>query len=331
MNSKNLKQSRQAQKLKAPPKNFQILSLDGGGIKGIFSAAVLACLEDDLNIRIVDHFDLIAGTSTGGIIAIALALGIRPKDILDFYVSKGPLIFPKSFLTPSSMHLFRRKYSAAPLEHALKSIFGEKKFGECTKRLVITSYNLGEDDVYLFRTPHHEKLRRDYRLPAWQVARATSAAPTYFPSAKNIDNIRLIDGGIWANNPSLVGITEAVNALSVPLASLSLLSIGTTEPIIKRPSRLDNGGVIAWARGSTVVELIMRSQSISIDNQARMLLSEGRYFRINPQVTDKEFSLDDIKKAQSLISKASHFTRKFTPVFTKTFQKHKASIYQPIY
>ena len=158
---------------------FQILSLDGGGIKGLFSAAVLTAIEEDLDVRIVDHFDLIAGTSTGGIIAIALGLGLRPREIVEFYVREGPAIFPKLLGWKSLQHWIYRKFSPAPLEMALKLCFKDKRFGDSNKRLVIPSYNVGADDVYVFRTAHHERLRRDYKVAAWKVAMATSAAPTF--------------------------------------------------------------------------------------------------------------------------------------------------------
>lgn len=129
-------------------KRFQILSLDGGGIKGLFSAALLAAVEDDLKVRVIDHFDLIAGTSTGGIIAIALGLGLSPREIVQFYMQHGPAIFPgSSSWHRCLLHWFRSKYDASPFEAALKDCFQERRFGESTKRLVIPAYNLGEDDV----------------------------------------------------------------------------------------------------------------------------------------------------------------------------------------
>src|SRR5262245_9079006 len=94
-----------------PFSRFQILSLDGGGIKGLVSAAVLAAIEDDLDVNIVDHFDLIAGTSTGGIIAMALGLGLRPREIVEFYVREGPAVFPKLFGWRSLQHWLYRKFS----------------------------------------------------------------------------------------------------------------------------------------------------------------------------------------------------------------------------
>lgn len=111
--------------------SFQILSLDGGGIRGLFSAAILACLEKDLEVRVTDHFDLITGTSTGGIIALGLGAGLRPADILEFYRQEGPAIF--SYARRSGLReigwkarqlLFRSKFHAQKLEEALKRVFG---------------------------------------------------------------------------------------------------------------------------------------------------------------------------------------------------------------
>ncbi|RKX57992.1 MAG: hypothetical protein DRP28_05685, partial [Thermodesulfobacteriota bacterium] len=193
---------------------FQILSLDGGGIKGLFSAAVLAFLEEDHGLRIADHFDLIVGTSTGGIIALALGMGMRPREIVRFYIQKGPEIFVANRLF-GIKRFFRSKYDNDGLESALKDCFGEKRLADSVKRLVIPSYNIGEDDVYLFKTPHHERLKRDYKVPVWKVALATSAASTYFPSCLKLDHIRLVDGGVWANNPSGT-LGSILTTLSLP-------------------------------------------------------------------------------------------------------------------
>ena len=218
---------------------FQILSLDGGGIRGVFSAAILAAAEEDLSVRLVDHFDLIAGTSTGGIIAIALGLGFRPADVLAFYTEHGPDIFRNRLRLRSALRWLWRKYDPSALETALRTKFSDHAFGESTKRLVIPSYNVGDDDVYVFRTAHAERLRRDYRVPAWKVALATSAAPTYFPACTQVDGLRLIDGGVWANNPSMVAIIEAIGTLGVPANNIGLLSVGTYDAVVRRPRLLD--------------------------------------------------------------------------------------------
>lgn len=308
---------------------FQILSLDGGGIKGLFSAAVLAAIEEDAGIDITDHFDLIAGTSTGGIIALGLGLGMRPREIVEFYINEGPKIFHKWYGVKWFQQWLYCKFSSKPLEEALKACFQNKTLGDSKKPLVIPSYNLGENDIYLFRTPHNARLRRDYKVPAWKVALGTSAAPTFFPCSRSVDNMRLIDGGVWANNPSMVAIVEAVGTMKVSLDSISLLSIGTSDEVVAHPKRLDKGGLFAWAKSS--VDIIMRGQNIGVNNQTKFLLGKERYERFNPMVVAGEFSLDGVHKADDLLGKAAHWSRSYTPIFEEKFKKHIAPVFIPLY
>lgn len=309
-------------------KRFQILSLDGGGIKGLFSAAVLSAIEDDLNVNVVDHFDLITGTSTGGIIALGLSIGMRPREIVEFYLSKGPEIFPTGFRA-NCRHWFKRKYSQDPLKAALETCFNDKRLADCTKRVVIPSYNLGEDDVYIFRTPHAERLKRDWKVPLWKVALSTSAAPTFFPCSRHVDSLRLIDGGVWANNPTMVGVVEAYGTLNVPLEAIHVFSIGTSDAVNHRQKKLDVGGLLSWAK--TAPDVIMRGQSIGVHNQASFLLGRDRVERWNPQVASDEFSLDDVKKADDLVAKAAHVSRILMPNFQEKFVAHAAAEYEPLY
>ena len=310
---------------------FRILSLDGGGIKGLFSAAVIASIEEDYNIRFVDHFDLIAGTSTGGIIALALGFGLTGKEIVEFYVTKGPKIFAGWSFINSCRHWFRRKYSSVQLERALKQCFGEKLFGQSLTRLVIPCYNIGEDAVYLFRTPHHDRLRRDFRAFAWQVASATSAAPTYLSSHRSVNEIRLVDGGVWANNPIMVALVEAYGTLEVPLSQISILSIGTTDEVACRPKRLDTGGRLAWARDGGAIDVILRGQSLGAMNQARFLVGEENVRRLNPAVPSHEYSLDGVYKADALIAKAHHYSRSFAPSIRRQFLSRPVISYTPAF
>lgn len=310
---------------------FQILALDGGGIRGLFSAAILSLIEQDLQTKVVDHFDLIVGTSTGGVIAIGLGLGLEPKALVDFYLQHCSEIFKNRLRVRSALQWMRRKYPSVRMRSALKQVLGDRLFGESTKRLAIPAYNLGDDDVYLFRTPHHERLRRDYRVPAWKVAIATSAAPTFFPACGEIDHLRLIDGGIWANNPGMVGLVEAVGTLDQDLGNISILSIGSYDSVNSRPSRLDRGGKISWARGAAVVDVLMRAQSIAINNQLKFLIRPGRFLRIDPRVPAADISLDLPCKADDLISRAAHHSRIFMPQIEQVFSAHKAAPYAPLY
>lgn len=304
---------------------FQILSLDGGGLRGMFSAAVLTRIEDDLDVRIVDHFDLIAGTSTGGIIALGLGMGLSAREILDFYTTHGQRIFRTRTKLRGARHFLRAKYPAAPLRSALTDVFGERTFGESTKRLLITSYNVGAEDVYLFRTPHLPTLTRDWRESAVDVAMATAAAPTYLPGV-SLDGARLVDGAIWANNPTMVAIAEAVGPLGVALESIRVFSLGTTTDIPHRNRRLDRGGLLPWARD--IVEILLRAQSEAATKQARHLLGADSVLRLNPTVPTGTLSLDSVD-AEAMIGRAGHESRIASPAFTTSFADHVAPAYLP--
>ncbi|MEU6655671.1 CBASS cGAMP-activated phospholipase [Streptomyces sp. NPDC046900] len=306
---------------------FQILALDGGGFRGMFSAAVLARLEEDLDIRIADHFDLISGTSTGGIIALGLGLGLTPRQILEFYTEHGPRIFRDRSRLRGVRHLLRAKYGAEPLRAALTEVFGERTFGESTKRLVITSYNVAADDVYLFRTPHLPGLKRDWREKAVNVALATSAAPTYLPGMA-LDGARLVDGGVWANNPAMVALTEAVGPLSVPLDAIRVFSLGTTTDVRHRHRRLDRGGLLPWARDA--VEVLMRAQSESAAKQVRHFVGKDNVLRLNPTVPTGALALDDVDTT-TLSGWAGHVSRDVSPAVHRTFCDHLAPAFVPLH
>lgn len=308
-----------------PSQRFQILSLDGGGLRGVFTAAILAAIEEDCGVSVIDSFDLIAGTSTGGILALGLGLGLSPKDMVQFYVDCGPKIF-----SYPSIRAFGPKYAAENLAAVLKEKFGERAFGASAKRLVIPSFNIGENEVYVFRTAHLERLRRDYKVPAWHVGMATAAAPTYFPAHRLPDRTRLIDGGVWANNPSMVALTEAVGQphLAIPMDHVRLLSLGTVSAFRGRREELDDGGMWQWK--TAAVSVIMDASSIGVANQAKALLGD-RFCRINAQGVDKDVRLDDTRSIDGLIAAAQHVSRSHMPVIADRFMKHNAAPFTPYY
>jgi uncharacterized protein len=205
-------------------KPFKILSIDGGGVKGLFSAAVLSEIEKKLDHPISDYFDMICGTSTGGIIALALAQKTPAEQIVEFYKTDGPKIFPfknpESILKMVKQGFIKGNYSNQPLKTALDSIFGTAEMKDSQNLLCIPSFNLTTGKPCIFKFPHKEGgFYRDKHLKMVDVALATSAAPTYLPIHK-IGNEQFIDGGIWANNPALCGLTEALTYF-----------IGTEKPI----------------------------------------------------------------------------------------------------
>lgn len=309
--------------LKAP---FQVLSFDGGGIKGLFSVAILAALERDLNVRVADHFDLIAGTSTGGIIALALGAGKSPAEIVQFYMNEGPNIFRRGPLN-NIRSFFASKYDPQALEYALKNSFGDALLGSSRKRLLVPSYDLDSDNIHIFKTRHHEKLSRDHRHPFWKIALATSAAPTYFPAFRGIDHVRLIDGGVWANNPAVLAIIEANRALNVPFERMRLFSLGTTDPVTRRERNLDRGGKWHWREQA--ISIVLRAQSVGAHAQTVHILGDENVCRVEPRVADGLFDLDKLN-LEDLMSRAASESRSISPVFGRMFKEHIAPNFNPI-
>jgi hypothetical protein len=222
-----------------------------------------------------------------------------------------------------------RKFSSVALTFALKKCFGDKRFGDSKKRLVIPAYNLGEDDVYIFRTAHNDRLRRDYKVPAWKVALSTSSAPTYFTSAREVDNLRLIDGGVWANNPTMVAIVEAYGPLGIPLPCLRVLSVGTSEEVSHRKGALDGGGLWQWRKAA--IDVVLRGQSLAAVNQARFLIGNENFLRINPLVPAGALTLDGTTRADDLVGKAAHHSRREMPAIQQMVADYTAPEFIPLF
>ena len=308
---------------------FQILSLDGGGLKGIFIASFLAEIEKHAKTDIVDHFDLIAGTSTGAIIALGLGLGFKSKNILDFYLDEAANIFPaQNGLSRFLMKIkrkFIRGYSSSNLEKALDKYFGRYLLGDSKKRLIIPSFDSGRADVNIYKTSHHEKLKIDYKKTILEVAMATTAAPSYFTTYINEGYIRLIDGGIWANNPAMVALAEALGYLEQEQQSIAMLSIGTTSAPISSNRIHDWCGELLWAMKS--VEFLFRGQEIASTYQALQILGENRFLRVNPIVPQKKYFLDKFSK--DLVGLGQSEARKQLHNVENMFLSHKAKEFIP--
>jgi patatin-like phospholipase/acyl hydrolase len=207
----------------AESKRFRILSLDGGGIKGAFSAAVLAQLEQQTGRDTADHFDLIAGTSTGGIIALGLGLGLKAQEILKFYVQEGPRIFPnitaQQKFRLNLRHLWEPKYSSDNLRKALTRVFGNKLIKDSKCRLLIPAYDAVAGRTFLFKTRHHSRFVFDEDATAVDIAVATAAAPTFFGQAHVAAHggTAYVDGSVWTNCPASAAVIEAVHFLGANL------------------------------------------------------------------------------------------------------------------
>ncbi len=276
----------------------RILTIDGGGIKGVFPAAFLATLEDYLGRPVADYFDLIAGTSTGGIIALGLGLGLSAGDMLDLYKIYGARIFPpRRYL--GVMRFIRAKYSYLPLRAALITAFGARRLGESRKRLLIPSLNLAAERVHIYKTSHHPKLVHDYKMPVVEVALATVAAPTYFPIHLSPDGLPYIDGSLWARNPMALALVEAIGILDWPRDEIEVLSLGCTSAHLnvswqKRISL----GASYW--GARIADVFMKAQSSSAIATAHALIGARHVVRISPDTSDLHFTLDGVEHIPAL-------------------------------
>jgi uncharacterized protein len=289
-------------------KPFRILALDGGGIKGTFTAAVLAAWEQDTGLRVSEHFDLITGTSTGGILTIGLGLGLPADEILQFYREQGPRIFPVTRFTRRLTHqlkqLFVPKFSQTSLREALATAFRapdgrERLFGESRCRLLIPAYDTIRGRLFLFKTAHHERFRYDLGIPAADVALATAAAPTYFQAARirQHADAGYVDGGVWANCPALAAVVEAVHFLKIPLDRIEVLSIGTTyAPDSVRD--LTGAGFVGW--GTRIVRLLMNAQGEAAWKQAMLLVGRERFLRVDCETRPGDYALDSVKEIDAL-------------------------------
>ncbi len=228
---------------------FTILSIDGGGIRGMIPAKVLADLEAELqkensSARLHNHFDLICGTSTGALLAIGISLGIPAAQLEVFYKEHAELIFPKRFLKVLpriSRALFSSIYTNKKLREKLAEVYSTANAGkppilaDLKTKVCIPVFNGNEGKITVLKTGHHPEYYRDFKLPAHDVALSSASAPVYFPPHSftyfngngNGVNVNMIDGGLFANNPALIGLLEATEKLNHPFSNIRILSLGT--------------------------------------------------------------------------------------------------------
>lgn len=274
---------------------FQILSLSGGGYLGLYTAAVLAELEEQTGRRAVEMFDLFAGTSIGGIVALGLACGVSAVEIRDAFLEDGASIFGpaaakkgwRSF--PGKLQsLLKPSYLAAPLRETIEHIVGvDTKMMDLKRATVIPAVNLTKGGPKVFKTGHHERFVLDWRLSAVDVALATSAAPTYFPIHR-IGEELFADGGLFANSPDLIALHEAEHFLGVDVADISLLSIGTTTTSFAwSGASKTQMGIWQWIAGEQLTSAIIGSQQAITDDITRHRLGD-RYIRIDRLQADAQ-------------------------------------------
>lgn len=311
---------------------FRLLSLDGGGVQGAFTASLLAELEEHTGNRVADYFDLVAGTSTGGIIALGLGLGLDAGQLATFYREYAGRIFGPA--ESRKRRFLRRLIAPQPLDElseALGEVFGTRTLGEARTRLVIPAFNVVRGDIHLFKTAHRRRFRRDYKRRAVEVALATSAAPTYFePFVDDVGN-RFVDGGVWANNPIAVAVNEAIGVLECPPESVEALSIGTTTAPFHLPKKYQTTGLVGWIFPNTMLaDLAATAQQAGSLGLARAILGhDEQMMRINETAAPDRFQLDDPADVNELMALGKQVARHVQPEVEKRFFNDPAPRFRP--
>jgi len=285
----------------------------------VFPASFLSTIETSIGTSVAEYFDLIVGTSTGGILALGLGLGLSATDLLRFYEDRGPAIFNGNGKLRFLRRFIRAKYDPEPLRQCLSEVFASRRLGESRKRLVIPSFNVETGEVHVWKTSHHPRLERDYLHAVTEVALSTGAAPTYFPTYKAPSGTPLIDGGVWANNPVAIATIEAIGVLGWQASDLRILSLGcTTTPLGIDWGRKHSLGVLGWATKFT--EVFMRAQSMSAIGMAQHLLPDrNNLVRISPTVGTNRFELDGVSEIPSLRGLGDTEARKALPELRSKF------------
>ncbi|MFN0101202.1 MAG: patatin-like phospholipase family protein [Bryobacteraceae bacterium] len=284
-------------------KTIRILSIDGGGIRGILPAMLLAWLERKTGQPVSQLFDIVAGTSTGGILALGLtrpnAAGkpaFSAEDMACLYEREGERIFSSNI-----WHRLRslgaigdQKYPSAGVDEVLQRYFGHTRLSEALTSLIVPSYEIERRVPFFFKS-HSARTKPTHDFPMWQVARATSAAPTYFEPAR-IDASRagdywaLIDGGVFANNPAACALVEARTQFP-DAADYLVCSLGTGN--LTRRIAYDDArtwGVARWAK--PVLDIVLDGVSETVNYQLNQLLPAGSYYRFQTSLQRGAEQLD---------------------------------------
>ncbi len=284
---------------------MRILTIDGGGIRGIYPAYILKRIHEEFEINFCKFFDLIAGTSTGSIIAAALATDIPISEVLDLYEKQGRRIFNKQFF--GAMGFLKSRYSQKPFKEILDNTFSDKTMSQTLTRLMILSTDIGNGQVFVIKSNYLEEFVRDKNIRIADAVLSSCSAPTYF-NPTLVKGYLLADGGLWANNPSLAALIEATGKMANPIEKVKLLSIGTgignryySHRSLNKWWRKSANlmGLIFY--GPKLVEVILNLQSKSVQNMMGLLLNNSQYLRLNFESDDK-LSLDETDTMDDLKS-----------------------------
>jgi patatin-like phospholipase/acyl hydrolase len=287
---------------------YRILSIDGGGIRGIVTTVLMQRLKATPGLEgFLDSVDLVAGTSTGGLLALGIARGLGLEEIRDLYVNDGPEIFDDSWLDDllDLGKLRGADYKTAPMRRVFKRVLGEETtLGQLHTRVLITAFDMDNEDEDESRRSWKPKLfhnfpgdGNDRHELAYKVGMYTAAAPTYFPSVDGY-----IDGGVFANNPAMCALAQTQDMRYRPtpvLNDIKLLSLGTGTSLFYIRGKTLDWGYAQWIK--PLISLMLDGISGIADYQCHQMLRD-RYHRLAPVFPpDVSIPMDGVKKIPYMI------------------------------
>lgn len=284
--------------------SFKILCIDGGGVRGIYPAYILKRIEEVFAVRLHEIFDMVVGTSTGSIIVSAIAVDYPLTGVVSIFEEKSRHIFKK---TPFSFGgVTASRYDRKELEDILKLALGSRTLSETKTRLVIPATDLVSGNVHVFKSKYLDEFVRDTDVKIADAVLASCAAPTYFdPKTVGEANYLLADGGLWANNPSTVALTEAIGKLGLDKNQVKILSVGTGSKQVSYEiggvGKKKWGVLLGW-EGKKLLDMILYLQSVSDTNKTKLILGEN-YLRLDHD-SDKELPLDNVNVLTEMKNRA---------------------------
>ncbi|MFK5977221.1 MAG: CBASS cGAMP-activated phospholipase [Sulfurovum sp.] len=287
---------------------FRILSLDGGGIRGLYSAQMLKNIKDKCGVDFYNDFDLIVGTSTGSILAGAIVQQIDLDKVISLYENEGKNIFKKRWFC--RLGLFKSKYSPEPLKKQLKIIFKNTTFKDITKPLLINATDIGNSSQFVFKTTfnnqkdangNNKNLVRDPDIALYDAILASSSAPIFFPPHK-IGNFLLADGGLWANSPVLVALAEAKKIFNKDPKDVIVVSIGTGVEENDYPINTNKWGFLTGWKSAKLISMMLNLQTKVNSSLLQFLMPKENILRLT-FTSDKALPLDDTTQNDNLLKR----------------------------
>jgi uncharacterized protein len=307
----------------------RVLSIDGGGVRGVIPASFLASVEETIQENIVDYFDLVVGTSTGGIVALGVGAGLSASRIRDFYLDRGARVFRGQRFARAVRRVVTAKYDPHRLRVELDEVFGKTRIGESKTRLVVPSMNLTTGQVHLWKTSHHPRFTEDYKRLMVEAAMATASAPTYFRAFISDSGTPLVDGGVFANNPAGLAAVEAVGVLDWARDEIAILSLGCgSEPLNVRSRGWWRHGIAGL--GLKVTAIFLSGQSDASCGMATHLIADrAKFHRIDPALPAHRYGLDVATAIPELSGLGASLARHHLPRIRDLFFVTKANPFVP--